>query len=76
MVVSSAPARCFYGCGNLGELLFLHVHGGIRWLANNLSIGMGAMIERMASRMAASLPVGDNMFVLQTSWLIVKWLGF
>eukprot|EP00804_Cyclotella_cryptica_P012454 CCRYP_010878-RA/>CCRYP_010878-RA protein AED:0.39 eAED:0.39 QI:0/0/0/0.5/0/0/2/0/123 len=37
-----------------------------------LSIGMGAMIDRTASRTAASLAVGDDMFVLQTSWLIVE----
>jgi hypothetical protein len=37
---------------------------------------MGVMMERTASRTAASLAVGDNMFVLQTIWLIVEWLGF
>jgi hypothetical protein len=41
-----------------------------------LSIGMGAMMGRTASRTAASLAVGDDMFVLQTIWLIVEWLGF
>ena len=35
IAVSSAPARCFDGCGDLGELLFHHVHGGIRRLAND-----------------------------------------
>jgi hypothetical protein len=41
-----------------------------------LSIGMGAMMERTASRTAALLAVGDDLFVLQTIWLIVEWLGF
>jgi hypothetical protein len=41
-----------------------------------LTIGMGAMMDRTASRTAASLAVGDDMFVLQTSWLIVEWVGF
>ena len=41
-----------------------------------LSIGMGAMMDQMASQTVALLAVGDDMFVLQTSWLIVEWLGF
>ena len=41
-----------------------------------LSIGMGAMIEQTASRTAASLAVGNDMFWLNTDWSIVRWLGF
>ena len=37
---------------------------------------MGAMIEQTASRTVASLAVGDDMFWLNTDWLIVRWLGF
>ena len=41
-----------------------------------LSIGMSAMMDRTASQTAASLAVGDDMFMLQTSWLIVECVGF
>jgi hypothetical protein len=37
---------------------------------------MGAMMDRTALRTAASLAVGDDMFVLHMSWVIVEWLGF